>query len=831
MNNKKIKILVVDKSSDKLLSIKKIIEKVIAHSEILLTESVLLGAELAKSSAPDVIIISLDMAKIDDFAACISLKKAERTKNIPLIFMHAAETSPQLKQRAIEAGATAFLTEPLDEYALMLQIQAMAALKVGQEEEQHSSSLSESLAQNSKEELENELARRIKAEQALVLANQQLVKSQAEKQFIIDCQKTMLEITEELHVYRFIGEKIQELIGEGCTIVSMLNKEEQAMEIVSATGFADKMTKIINTVGYDPLKLRLKLSEMAAENLFMYQSGSLEEITGGIYQLACQKIPVAVCQSLAASLQIKKAYAIGLVWYGEDLGGVTIFSAQDIVKFKEAIEIIVNQAALTINRINSTEKLKASEENYRAIFEQSPIGISLSDSYNRRWYSANKKFLEITGYSAEELFNLDWTHITHPDDIEANLYHLALMKAGEIDGFNIDKRYLRPDGSVVWINMTIAQIKMDCSDHRQLCMIEDITEKKTKEEKLSYLSYHDPLTGLYNRAYYEKARLRLDKPNQLPLSLITGDINGLKLINDTLGHAEGDKLIKEMARIILSCIRENDVLARVGGDEFSILLPQTNGKETEYLLSCIYDACDEYRASNADTKAFLSMSLGAATKYSKDEMFNNTEKTAENNMYKRKLLEHKSFHSSLIASIRATLFEKSQETEAHAIRLVSLSRKLGVALSLKDEQLNELELLATLHDIGKINISNEILNKTGKLTDEEWQEMKMHPAIGYRIAMASPELEPIAKYILTHHERWDGKGYPQGLRGNKIPLLSRIISIADAYDAMIEERPYGSAMSKEKAIAEIAQHAGTQFDPKLANLFLAIQRKETLEEY
>jgi len=181
---------------------------------------------------------------------------------------------------------------------------------------------------------------------------------------------------------------------------------------------------------------------------------------------------------------------------------------------------------------------------------------------------------------------------------------------------------------------------------------------------------------------------------------------------------------------------------------------------------------------------------------------------------------HKSMHSSIISSIQATLFEKSHETQEHAERLVELSKSLGKALSLTDKQMKKLALLSTLHDIGKMSIDDQILSKPGKLTDEEWSEMKQHPEIGYRIAQASPDLRSIADYILSHHERWDGAGYPQGLRGESIPLLSRILLVVDAYDAMTQDKHYRKAMSRKAAITEIMKNAGTQFDFKISKIFV-----------
>ncbi len=328
------------------------------------------------------------------------------------------------------------------------------------------------------------------------------------------------------------------------------------------------------------------------------------------------------------------------------------------------------------------------------------------------------------------------------------------------------------------------------------------------------------MTGLYNRTYFEEEKKRLDTPRQLPISIIMGDINGLKLTNDVFGHSKGDQVLIQIAEILESCSREEDIISRVGGDEFCILLPQTNSETVQLMCSRISDACKCYVLD--ENSIYPSISLGHATKISETETIDDVLMAAEESMSKQKLLESKSAHSSIIASIKVIMFEKSQETEEHAERLIQLSKSIGIAMALTDDQLNELELLSTLHDIGKMSINANILSKNGKLTNEEWKEMRKHPEVGFRIAQATSELIPIAKYILCHHERWDGKGYPQGLTGEQIPLLSRILAIVDSFDAMTNDRSYRSAMTKEAAIEEIRINSGTQFDPAIAQLFLNI---------
>ena len=354
--------------------------------------------------------------------------------------------------------------------------------------------------------------------------------------------------------------------------------------------------------------------------------------------------------------------------------------------------------------------------------------------------------------------------------------------------------------------------------------ITDITERKKKEEEIVYLSYHDIVTGLYNRRYFEELKTVIDTSASLPLSVIMADINGLKLVNDTIGHAQGDRLLFETAGLLKSLCREQDVLARTGGDEFCILLPQTDADEVNAIVENISQAFEEHRFKADFESLFTGIALGFGTKTVMEESLETVIGIAEDFMYRRKLLQSKSLHSSLVNSMKTTLAVKSHETEEHAARLASISKRLGQKLGLSEDELTELELLSTLHDIGKIVINDNILNKPGRLNEEEFNEMKKHAEIGYRIAQSSPELKHISNYILTHHEHWDGGGYPHGLKGKDIPLLSRILAIVDAFDAMTNDRSYRKAMTEDAALKEIQDHAGTQFDPEIAATFVKLMK-------
>jgi len=222
----------------------------------------------------------------------------------------------------------------------------------------------------------------------------------------------------------------------------------------------------------------------------------------------------------------------------------------------------------------------------------------------------------------------------------------------------------------------------------------------------------------------------------------------------------------------------------------------------------------------------LSIAMGYSAKKNISQPISEIIKAAEDRMYRHKLTEKDSVHSSIISSLEKALEERDYETEEHVKRMKENAIKLGHMLRLPENMIDELSLLSTLHDIGKIAVADNIILKPGKLDEKEWEIVKKHPEVGFRIAESSAELAPIAKGILHHHEWYNGNGYPKGLKSDKIPLISRIISIVDAYDAMTNDRPYKKAVSKKTAIKELERCAGSQFDPKIVKKFINILEKE-----
>ncbi|ADQ14006.1 sensor domain-containing diguanylate cyclase/phosphohydrolase [Halanaerobium hydrogeniformans] len=512
----------------------------------------------------------------------------------------------------------------------------------------------------------------------------------------------------------------------------------------------------------------------------------------------------------------------------DKIWGLLVFCSQEENRFDDKeyalLEELTTDISFGIEKIISNSKQKEyeakltkSEKEYRQLVQESPIGI-YKTNFSGKVLFINSAIVNMLGFNnAEDLY------VHYKDDLKNNFYVNPnkrreflnrLQQNGVIKGF-VCQVYDK-NNNIKWIenNARISSEKQEGSTVIE-GFISDITERKKRQEKIAYLSLHDDLTGLYNRSYLEDMMKRIDTKRNLPISIIMVDINNFKIINDTYSHSKGDELLKKTAELLNDLCRQEDVVARWGGDEFVILLPDTSLEQSETIIERI-----NVKSTFVYKDIPISLALGAATKTEDEEDLIELLNTAEDRMYTNKLAKRSGGRSMVVSSFLNTLKEKSHETEEHVNRMSIIAEKFAKRLNLSKEKIDRLALLSLLHDIGKVSVPEKILNKVEKLTDEEWEIIKSHPEAGYRILVSIPKFSHIAKDVLYHHERWDGSGYPEGLKGKKTPLLSRVLTIIDSYDVMVSGRPYKKAMSQSEALAEIKRCSGTQFDPELAQEFI-----------
>ncbi|MFC1624517.1 PAS domain S-box protein [Candidatus Omnitrophota bacterium] len=535
-------------------------------------------------------------------------------------------------------------------------------------------------------------------------------------------------------------------------------------------------------------------------------------------------------------------------------------------------------------RKKAEETLKESEQRYRAIFAQAADSIVLIDVKTGALVEFNDKAHQNLGYTRSEFEKLKMPDFEIIESEEEVKKHIKKIVREGSDVFETKQR--RKNGEIRNILVSSSAISFGKKSFIQTIWC-DITERKKAEEnlnrlnmeisrsnrKLQRLALKDPQTGLCNHRYFEEiieSEFHRAKRYSSPLSLIMLDIDYFKSINDVYGHRFGDLVLKQFAKKARRLVRLHDHVIRFGGEEFVIILPRSNRADTLAIAQRLSDSIKTYKFGDKVNVVTLRLST-AVVSYPEDAVYkcedfieladtilNKIKEYGGDKVYsfidmqKKGLYPDKGYNNanikylkeklsrltrrsnqSLIESIFAfarTIEVKDHYTGSHVEKTVyyatSVSRKLG----LSNAEVVLIEQAAILHDLGKIGISEKILLKKGKLTKREFEKIKQHPKIGVGIIRPVQFLHGLIPLILHHHERWDGRGYPDGLKGREIPLGARIIAIADVYHALISKRPYRKALSAGKAIRIIKESSGTQFDPKIANVFLKIlQTKNTLK--
>jgi len=469
------------------------------------------------------------------------------------------------------------------------------------------------------------------------------------------------------------------------------------------------------------------------------------------------------------------------------------------------------------------EKIRSLVQFQNTIIENANIWLNVSDNESNIiiW---NKAAEVISGYSKKEVIGNKriWAWL-YPDNNYRNSIEAkakAIIEEGHIvDDFETIIHCKNGEYKIIsWNSRNL----LDEHDKAigSIALGRDITIPKKMENELLHLATNDSLTDLYNRAFFEEQMKLLSKERNVGVGILVIDIDGLKYINDALGHHEGDKILIEVSRVLSKMFRSSDVVARIGGDEFSVLMRDTNRIKIETVAVRLKLRINEYNNHLKKRQNQLNISVGYSIKDSKQKTMEQTFKEANEMLFNEKIPKREDVRASILAVLKATIFEKDSITEEHMERLKNIAIAFGDVMHFSDEEKKILSLTTELHDIGKVIIPDHILNKKDRLNREEFEQIKKHSEAGYRIAKATVEIAHIADYILYSHERWDGRGYPKGLKETEIPLISRMVYILDSYDAMMHDRPYRKALTQAQAIDELLINAGTQFDPHLVDIFV-----------
>lgn len=365
---------------------------------------------------------------------------------------------------------------------------------------------------------------------------------------------------------------------------------------------------------------------------------------------------------------------------------------------------------------------------------------------------------------------------------------------------------------------------------------------KTANEHIGQLTDYaniDGLTNIYNHRYFQdclREKCNDSIKEKKPLSLIMIDIDYFKIYNDIFGHQKGDIALQQIANILKTHTRSTDTVCRYGGEEFVVLLYDTTKEESIEIGEALRKSVDEFQFEGQEmlSNGSLTVSVGLADFFGEKDSALCLINRADSALYRAKFFRRNRveqyvsvFENSTDLDINLTslkslinvIHSRDSYTYNHVERVVWYCQIYADYVKLPDDEKTNLVYGAYLHDLGKINVSKDILISNGKLSSEQWEEMKRHPADSAEMIRRIDGLENIVDIVLHHHEKYDGTGYPNGLKGNEINPLARILTIADSFDAMTSSRPYQRTLSFDEAFDEIKRCRGTHFDPAITENF------------
>lgn len=533
---------------------------------------------------------------------------------------------------------------------------------------------------------------------------------------------------------------------------------------------------------------------------------------------------------------IKSVIAVPLFFEDELFGFIGFDSVRQKHDYTPKEEHILqqygNNLLATLMRIKFEQALRESEERYRIereLYRTTLLSIGdavASTDTKGNIVFANRVFEQLTEHVLHEIQGVPlqgiFRLVNEESEAEQECQIQYVLETGCAIAQSDQVAMVSKSGRIRSVEYTISPV-MDAGGRTQGAVLafRDVTEKRTALKRIEYLSAHDALTGLLNRhSFTEEIKKTYTKDN-LPLSLLVIDVNGLKLTNDAFGHVTGDLLIKRVAEILTRACFPQNLIFRLGGDEFIALLPNTDFN----LAQDVKNRIVQLSSSESIGNVIISVAVGCYTVDDADCDILSVMKEAESDMYREKIISGRRMRNDTIELIVDTINTRYQQEQIHTDRVAVFCRQIGCAMNLSDFEVKALETAGSLHDIGKVIIPQEVLCKPGRLSVDEFNIVKRHSETGYQILRAVDDLAVYAEAVLYHHERWDGEGYPQGLKGEEIPLFSRIIAVADAFEAMTANRVYRKSLSIDVAVHELMLNSGKQFDPRIVEVFVGVLKE------
>ncbi len=461
--------------------------------------------------------------------------------------------------------------------------------------------------------------------------------------------------------------------------------------------------------------------------------------------------------------------------------------------------------------------LKQNEEKYRFITENTSDVIWILNLEDYKLTYISPSIMQLRGYTVEEAMaqTIDKSMPLSSWEIVQNQIETSLgpfiLDPEHANNHIITIQQFHKNKSTIWVEISLRYRFNEKKGIEIIGISRNVTERKQIDDEIRYLSFHDQLTGLYNRRYYDMELLRLNTKRNHPISIIVTDINGLKMTNDVFGHGAGDELIKVAANTLRDACREDEIIVRTGGDEFLILLPNTKREDCQKVVNRI----QEFITKTKNRKDLLSMSIGYSTKETLEQEINDVVNQADRFMYQHKLIESEIHKRQLLGIIMKQIYILDPDSRRHLTSLIQLVHQFAKYLNLDDEQIKLLKLAAMYHDIGKIGIDEKDVRLYQSNRLEYEYLIKRQPELSYQILRYISEYTEVANIILAYHENFDGTGYPRGLKGNEIPMESMMIHIVNNYDKL----RFNFGLSEEDALNHLLSLRNNELEPTLCDTF------------